>query len=84
MTSHRISRANQVRRPDDNLQERRTSPASRLWLTYLVIMVALLVAAGIVSVALRGGWGVWAIMLLGVAVIGSLMSLAVVPSIRRR
>lgn len=84
MASRHAIRSRPVSRPDDSLQVRRRSPEARAWMMFAVTMAALLAAAVIVSALLGGGWGFWAVMLLGMVVIGSLISLAVVPSIRKR
>lgn len=84
MAGHHAIRSRPASRPDDSLQVHRRPPGSRAWMMFVGTMAALLAAAVIVSALLGGGWGFWAIMLLGMVVIGSLIALAVVPSIRQR
>lgn len=84
MASRHAIRSREAARPDDSLQERRRPPEARAWMIFAATIATLLAAAVVVSALLGGGWGTWAVMLLGMVVIGSLIALAVVPSIRKR
>lgn len=71
-------------RPDDSLSVRRHPPDLFPWIVYVVSMVVLVAVAVILSAALSDGWGYWALTLVGAAVIGTVISLAVVPALRKR
>lgn len=80
----RRSRRRPVVRPDESMQDHRHPVDLTAWSTYVLVMAALTGSAVTISAGLDMGWGVWALTLFGAAVIGVLISLAVLPSLRHR
>ena len=80
----RRSRRGPVVRPDESMQDHRHPVDLMAWSIYVLVMAALLASVVIVSAGLDMGWGVWTLTFFGAVVIGVLISLAVLPSLRRR
>lgn len=80
----RRTRRRPVVRPDESMQDHRRPVDLMAWSTYVLAMAALTGSAVAISSGLDMGWGVWALTLFGAAVIGILISLAVIPSLRHR
>lgn len=73
-----------VIRPDESMQDHRHPADIGTWSTYIFVMVALLGSAAVISVTLDLGWQFWLEAFFGALIIASLISLAVLPSLRRR
>lgn len=71
-------------RPDESMQDRRPPHAVGTWLIYIIILLALIAAAILLSASLGMGPGVWVLSLFGAAIICILISMAVLPSLRHR
>lgn len=71
-------------RPDDNMQEHTSPPDVLAWVVYFAVLVGILVSAATLSMVLDLGVGLWVLTMFGAVIIFSLISLAVIPSIRRR
>lgn len=71
-------------RPDESMQDHRQPGDTLAWTIYVVALVALVASAFFMSQKLDLGWGEWAVSLFGAVIIGTLISLAVLPSLRRR